>query len=106
MPEPAQLNQFRKVIAEDATPFKKIVGTKEFKRSFGAVGGDKLVTAPQGYARDHPEIELLRLKTVTVAYPVSDAEAAAPDFAAQAAKLFRTMKPFLDYLNGVVRGKA
>jgi uncharacterized protein (TIGR02453 family) len=104
MPEPAQLNQFRKAIAENAAPFKKIVGAKEFVRSFGAVGGDKLVTAPQGYARDHPEIELLRLKTVTVAHPVLDAEAAAPDFAAQTAKIFRTMKPFLDYLNGVGRG--
>ena len=106
MPEPAQLNQFRKAVAEDAAPFKKIVGAKEFVRSFGAVGGERLVTAPQGYARDHPEIELLRLKTVTVAHPVSDQEATTPNFAVQAAKLFRTMKPFLDYLNGVTQVQA
>ena len=103
MPEPAQLNQFRKAIAEDAAPFKKVIEAKEFVRSFGTVSGDRLVTAPQGYARDHPEIELLRLKRVTVTHPVSDAEVTKLDFAAQAAKLFRTMKPFLDYLNGVVR---
>ena len=62
MPEPAQLARFRDAIARDSGPLRAVTGREDFKRYFGELEGEKVKTAPQGYPRDHPEIELLRLK--------------------------------------------
>jgi uncharacterized protein (TIGR02453 family) len=62
MPTPEQLASFRAAIDRDAAPFKAIISDKEFKKYFGTLDGEKVKTVPQGYTRDHPEIELLRFK--------------------------------------------
>jgi uncharacterized protein (TIGR02453 family) len=102
MPEPAQLARFRAAIDQDAGAFKAIVANKDFKHYFGSVGGERLKTVPQGYARDHPEIELLRLKQVVVSHAFTDEQVLSARFAAQANRVFVAMKPFLDYLNTIL----
>ncbi len=102
-PEPAQLAAFRASIDRAAGKFKKIVNDKEFKKYFGSIeANEKLKTAPQGYAKDHPEIDLLRLKQVTVARLFTDEEILAQQFTQQAIKTFTVMKPFLDYFNAIL----
>ncbi len=101
MPTPAQLNRFREAIDRDAAPFKSIVNTPEFKRAFGSVGGETVKTAPQGYTRDHPEIDLLRLKQVVVMHPLTDEAVLSAEAATHIVQMFKTMKPFIDYLNMV-----
>jgi uncharacterized protein (TIGR02453 family) len=103
MPESGQLTRFRDTIGRDATRFKRIVNAPEFKRYFGTLEGEKLKTAPQGFARDHPEIELLRLKEVVAIHHLSDKDVLAPKFPEQAVQAFTAMKPFLDYLNSVIQ---
>ncbi|GAB23034.1 MAG TPA: DUF2461 domain-containing protein [Gordonia polyisoprenivorans] len=46
------------------TELERIVG--ELSDAGWEVGGDKLKTAPRGFDRDHPRIDLLRHKTITV----------------------------------------
>jgi uncharacterized protein (TIGR02453 family) len=102
MPEPVQLAAFRASIDRDASKFKKIVNDKEFRKYFGSIdANEKLKTAPQGYPKDHPEIDLLRLKQVTVARLFTDVEVLSKPFAAQAIKTFTVMKPFLDCFNAI-----
>jgi len=103
MPTPEQLARFREAIDRDATPLKAITNNKEFKNYFGALEGEKVKTVPQGYGRDHPEIELLRFKQVVVVHHLSDEIVLAPDFGAHVIKTFKAMKPFLDYLNGILK---
>jgi uncharacterized protein (TIGR02453 family) len=101
-PESAQLNKFRAAIARDSRKFKAVVADKSFKQYFGEVKGEKLKTAPQGYDRDHPEIELLRLKEVVAIHNLSDEKILSPGFAAHVIKACTAMKPFLDYLDSVL----
>lgn len=101
MPSPEQLANFRKAIDRDATPFKKIVRAKKFVEYFGALDGAKLATAPKGYPKDHPEIELLKLKDVTVGHRLRDKEVLSADIVAEAARGYRLMVPFLKYLDSV-----
>jgi uncharacterized protein (DUF2461 family) len=61
-----------------------------------------LKTTPQGFARDHPEIELLRLKEVVAVHRLSDKNVLAPKVGEHVLQAFTAMKPFLDYLNSVV----
>jgi uncharacterized protein (TIGR02453 family) len=102
MPTPEQLARFRMVIDQDAAPFKAIINDKTFKSYFGVLEGEKVKTVPQGYARNHPEIELLRFKQVVVVHRVSDEEVLLPEFSAHVIKTFAAMKPFLNYLNTIL----
>jgi uncharacterized protein (TIGR02453 family) len=103
MPSGEQITKFRQTIARDARKFKKIVNEKEFKKYFGKLEGEKLKTAPQGFARDHPEIELLKLKQVLVHHPLSDKQVLAPNVEAHVVGVCKAMKPFLDYLNDILK---
>jgi uncharacterized protein (TIGR02453 family) len=103
MPEPAQLAKFRKAIDKNAKPFKSIVNDKTYQSYFGPLEGEKLKTVPQGYDRDHPEIELLRLKEIVAVHRISDKDVLSPGFGNHVIKAFTAMKPFLDYLNGVMK---
>ncbi len=100
-PDPKRLDRFRQAIVRDAGSFKKIVEAKAFREYFGEVEGEKLKSAPRGYSRDHPEIELLRLKQVTVYHRFSDREMLESDIVRQTIKGFKRMKPFLVYLDSI-----
>jgi uncharacterized protein (TIGR02453 family) len=100
-PDPKQLDKFRQAISRDAAPFKKIVGARAFRQYFGDVEGDKLKSAPRGYSKDHPEIELLRMKQVTVYHGFTDSEVLASDIVKRIVSGCKLMKPFLIYLDSV-----
>jgi uncharacterized protein (TIGR02453 family) len=102
MPGAEQLARFRKALDQDAAPFKALLKDKEFKKYFGSVEGDKLKSVPQGYSREHPEIELLRFKQVVVVHHLSDETVLSPKFGAHTIQVFKAMKPFLDYLNKIL----
>jgi uncharacterized protein (TIGR02453 family) len=101
-PTSEQLAKFREAIANDAAPFKRVLSTKTFVGYFGSVEGDRLSTAPQGYSRDHPEIDLLRLKQVMVVHHFTDKQVTANGFPAEVIQIMKAMKPFNDYLNRVL----
>jgi uncharacterized protein (TIGR02453 family) len=103
MPTPEQLARFRMAIDKDAAAFKAITEDKEFKKYFGILEGEKVKTVPQGYTRDHPEIELLRFKQVMVVHHLSDEMVLSPKFRTHVIKTFTAMKPFLDYLNAILK---
>ena len=103
MPTSEQLAGFRASIDRNAAPFKAIINDKEVKKYFGALGGEKVKTVPQGYSRENPEIELLRFKQVVVVHHISDEMVLSPKFNSHVIKAFTAMKPFLDYLNALVK---
>ena len=102
MPEPAELNRLRDALARDAAPLKAIAKDKAFKRYFGQLEGEKLKTVPQGYDRDHPDIELLRFKQLLAVHRLPDDVVLGPRFTAHALKVCAAMKPFNKYLNEVL----
>ncbi len=102
MPEPAQLNRLRDALAEDARPLKAVAADKSFKKYFGQLEGEKLKTVPQGYDRDHPDIELLRFKQLVAVHRLPDEVVLGPRFAAHAVKVCEALKPFNDYLNDIL----
>jgi len=101
-PSPAELGKMRQALAEDAAPFKKIVHLRAFVRNFGALGGESLKTAPQGYPKDHPDIELLRMKQFMAIEPLGDDLVASERLIPQALTAFEAMKPFLVYIESTI----
>ncbi|HUX42402.1 MAG TPA: DUF2461 domain-containing protein [Rectinemataceae bacterium] len=100
-PSPAQLGALRDAIAKDSAPLKRVAAARDFKTYFGEISGDSLKTAPQGYPKDHRDIELLRLKTCLAIHPLRDDFVCSGDLVRHAVEVFKAMKPFLLYLERV-----
>ncbi len=61
--EPAHLERVRRAIADDRTGAGLEAIVAAMAKKGVRLGGDALKTAPRGYDREHPRIELLRMKS-------------------------------------------
>ena len=93
------LSAIREKISEGPEEFIKITKQKDFVKYFGSVDGEKLKTAPKGYPKDHPHIEILKLKSYLVVNESNDKLVLSNDFQDHVINVFKTMKPLNDYLN-------
>jgi len=59
-PNKEDLLRLRKGIESEEREFRKILGSKEFKKVFGELLGDQLKTAPKGFDKESPAVDLLR----------------------------------------------
>jgi uncharacterized protein (TIGR02453 family) len=72
MPGAENLKKIRQEIDYNSEELKKIVSKKSFRDIFGEMQGESLKTAPKGYPKDHPNIELLRFKSFLVVKNLPD----------------------------------
>lgn len=93
------LSAIREKISERPEEYIKITSEKDFVKYFGSVDGEKLKTAPKGYPKDHPHIEILKLKSYLVVNEATDKLVLSNGFQNHVINVFKTMKPLNDYLN-------
>ena len=94
----------RDYITEHGEEFEEIIHAPEFQKHF-RVQGTSLKNVPAGYDKEHPQAEYLKFKSWYLEYSIADeALMDAEVFVTEAAKLFRIMKPFNDYLNKALEG--
>jgi uncharacterized protein (DUF2461 family) len=63
MMAPDQLDRYRRAVAEERKGRELVdIVAKIRKRGIEVTGHDTLKTAPKGYPKDHPRIDLLRCK--------------------------------------------
>lgn len=99
MPPSPWLTAIRENITSEPNKIKKILAAKDFIKFFGQLGGDKLKSAPRGYASDHPQIELLKHKSYLVMHNLKDSDVLKPGFQDLVVDASRAMKPLNDFLN-------
>lgn len=98
-PETENLAKIRQEIDYNPADLKKIVEQKAFKNLFGTLQGDALKRAPKGYPQDHPNIELLKLKSFVVLHRLSDKDIRSWSSADKCVSVFEHIKPLNDYFN-------
>ncbi|WP_127124979.1 DUF2461 domain-containing protein [Pseudoflavitalea rhizosphaerae] len=98
-PVPADLKRIREDIAFDNEPLRKIINSKTFKSSFGALKGEQVKTAPKGFDANHEAIDLLRYKQFLLIRHFTDEEVLGTGFLKAADLTFRHMRPFFDYMS-------
>lgn len=101
-PSPADLKRIREELAADDQPLRQITADPVFIQTFGELQGDRLKTAPQGFPKDHPAIDLLRFKQFLVSRKFTDEEVMRPSFQDEVVETFRRMRPFFDYMSEVL----
>lgn len=98
-PEPKVLRKVRKAIIDNVDEFRSIVETPEVLAAYPEWWGRKLKTAPKGYDRDHPDIDLLRLTEYGRCHDAGRDFFATPGWQAEAARIFALLRPMNDFLN-------
>lgn len=101
-PSPQDLLHIRSQIAQDADPLRKVIGAKQFKRTFGELRGSQLKTAPKGFEKEHPDIDLLRYKQFMVRHDFTEKEVFDENFAVILTDAFQEMRPFFDYMSDIL----
>lgn len=99
MPDTPNLAKVRQEIDYNGDKLNKILKEKNFKKLFGGFDDfDKLKTMPKGYAKDHPHIELLKLKSFIVTHNYSDKEVMNKKFVKTLAAHTKAIKPLVDFI--------
>ena len=101
-PNSPDLKRIRYEIAHNTAEFRSHLEAPTFQKAFGKLHGDQVKTAPKGYPKDHPAIDLLRYKQLIVMHHFEDQDIFADDFAATLNGFFKKMRPFLDFMSSVL----
>jgi len=99
MPQPDQLTALRRAVYTKFGGFEKILKNKEFKKYFGDIEGEKLKTTPKGFPKEHASSEYLKLKSYIAYSEVDDEKVLSKSILDYSSKVFKSMKPFIDFLN-------
>jgi len=101
-PEPKDLKRIRQEIAMDDKPLRKIINSASFKKYWGQIEGAQVKTAPRGFAKDHPALDLLRYKSYIVTHSFTDKEVTSPGFTKELLKYLKATRPFFNYMSEVL----
>lgn len=101
-PESEDLKKMRKEIAYFHDDLEAILEEKDFKREFGDFDRnekDTLKNPPRGYDKEHPAIELLKLKSFESSHKIEFSAAAKKDFVGVMSQKLIALKPLNDFIN-------
>ncbi len=99
MPEPDALNAIRQEIDYNSKPLLKILNSASFKKYYKKLDDDDaLKTAPKGYDKEHPLIDLLRNRHFIVSHAFTNKQILDKNSAKEIIAGFKAMHPFLEYL--------
>jgi uncharacterized protein (TIGR02453 family) len=101
-PNPDDMKRIRQDINTNYEDWEKLLAQPELVKTFGTLAGEKVASAPRGYTKDHPAIELLRHKQFLLRHTFTDKEVLSPDFLHRVNDSFRKMRPFFDYMSEVL----
>jgi uncharacterized protein (TIGR02453 family) len=101
-PNPADLLRIRKDMDNNYADWQRLLKNKTLINTFGGLKGEKLITAPQGFAKDHPAIDLLRHKQFYLEKTFTDQEVLAGNFVTVLHQTFKNLRPYFDYMSEVL----
>jgi uncharacterized protein (TIGR02453 family) len=101
-PLPDDMKRIRQDIDANYEDWRNMLAGKILTDTFGKLRGEKVGSAPRGYAKDHPAIDLLRHKQFILRREFTDEEVCAPDFLYKVNEAFIKMRPFLNYMSEVL----
>lgn len=102
MPEAPVLKKIREEIDYNTSEFLEIVEAEKFTNLFKLSKEDTLKNAPKGYDINHPQIDMLKLKSFIAIYPLTDAELLDSKIVDKLKTAFETIYPFVLFLRNAV----
>ena len=101
-PGSADLLRIRTDIAQDPKTWQRLLNAKTIRTNFGTLQGEQLRTAPRGFTKEHPAIDLLRHTQFLLRHELSDKDVLAPDLLVRMEGLYRSVRPLFDHMSEVL----
>ena len=101
-PNKDDLYRIRKEFEMDDSEIRDILKDKKFSATWGGFVGDELKTAPKGFDKEHPAIDLIRRKQFIFTKSYTDKEVLEDNFLENVNKAFIAIRPFFDYMSDVL----
>jgi uncharacterized protein (DUF2461 family) len=86
----------------DTSEIRAIISDKSFVEHFDKLQGNSLKTAPRGFDKEHPDVDLIRMKQFIVTRNFSDEAVLSPSFLNEVDASFKAMRAFFDYMSDVL----
>ncbi|MBN2610574.1 MAG: DUF2461 domain-containing protein [Bacteroidales bacterium] len=102
MPEPSILKSIRNRIFENPEVYKNIIRNGKFNMYFPDIYGEQLKTAPKGFPKDFPDIDLLKNKHYAVAHQVSNSFWFEKNVLNAVVDIFKVQYDFNRFLNDII----
>lgn len=103
MPPPDHLKAIRQEIDYNQEEFQGILKERNFKKYFDGIDSEeKLSTTPKGYAKDHPAIEFLKMKSFTVSSFLEDKQLTDQELVDHIAKAWKALMPVNRFLQRAI----
>lgn len=101
-PNSKDLLHIRKQIEADPDQLRSIIESERFTNAFNKLDGEKVKTAPKGFKKDHPAIDLLRYKQFLIHRKIEDTDITSKEFADTLVYYFGEMRPFFNYMSEIL----
>ncbi len=101
-PNADDLKRIRQDISSNHQQWKRLLKLKKIRNTYGEMTGEQVKTAPRGFSKDDPAIELLRYKQYWFERSFSDSEVLSKDFLDQVNNSFKDIRPFFDHMSEVL----
>ena len=101
-PDKDDLKRIRKEMEIDAEEFRDIMAEPNFKKVWGNLEGEEVKTAPKGFSKEDPNIDLIKKKAYLFTKRYSDKEVLSKNFLQQVNTDFQAVRPFFDYMSSVL----
>ena len=101
-PNKEDLFRIRKELEMNSTEIRELMEVEAFKSVWGVLQGDELQTAPRGFDKLDPNIDLIRKKQFIFTKKYSDKEVLSNGFEKEVIKSFKVIRPYFDYMSSVL----
>lgn len=98
-PDADDLKRIRLDISSNHSTWKKLLRSKSLISNYGEMKGEKVKTAPRGFERNDPALDLLRHKQFWFEHSFTDKEVLSADFVVEVNRIFKSVRPFFDYMS-------
>ena len=96
----AQLRKMRHAITDNIDEFRGILAEPALHSLYGDHWvGPAIKTVPNGWPKDHPDADLLRLKSYGKFCPLKPSFFSMPDWPERAADMLAPLRPLIDFIN-------
>lgn len=104
MLRPDQLKKIRRGIYNDFEHFQAIINEEGFKREFGDLfkDDDMLKRVPNGFDKDHPAAEYMKLKHFYVLKEIPEEILTSEKLVSHVSDLYELMQPLSEFLNDLL----
>lgn len=100
LPDAPILKEIRKEISLFKDDFLKTVEDKDFKKYYGELDPEhKLKNVPQGFEKEDPMAEFLKLKSFIGVHPITNKDLMDKNAVKNVSKIFEASKPLNDFLD-------